>query len=261
MSKRRDKTTVGAWEGAFHTTHWTQILEARSADEPRRAAGEAALTDILGRYWKPVYYYLRCKGYDRETAKDLTQGFFHEVVLGRSLLQKADREKGRFRTFLLNALDRYIANVRRDERRKKRTPSGGLVSLEDVDWLTVPEPVHCDSPAEAFDYAWASALLDQVLAELAGKCCETGTSTHWELFRARVLRPITENAEPPSLADLCHKHGIPNKAKASHMILTVKRRFQSVLRRQVRQFVETDDEVDDEIDHLMQIFSKGGARL
>lgn len=260
MSEHRDKTTIGAWEGAFHTTHWTQIFEAKSADESRRAAGEAALEDILGRYWKPVYYYLRCKGYDRETAKDLTQGFFHQVVLGRSLLQRADREKGRFRTFLLNALDRYLANVRRDEKREKRTPRGGLVRLEDVDWLNVPEPVHYASPTEAFDYAWASALLDQVLAEVAGKCRETGTVTHWELFRAKVLGPIMDNTNPPSLSYLCEKHGLPKRAKASHMILTMKRRFQSVLRLQMRQFVETDDEVDEEIDYLLKIFSKSGAR-
>ncbi len=260
MSRHSDKTTVGAWEGAFHTTHWTQIFEATSADESRRAAGETALENVLGRYWKPVYYYLRCKGYDRERAKDLTQGFFHEVVVGRSLIQKADRAKGRFRTFLLKALDRYVANVQRDEKRKKRLPEGGLLSLEDVDWLNVPEPVHYASPAEAFDYAWASALLDQVLAEVAGKCRETGTGIHWELFRVKVLAPIVDKAKPPSLSHLCERHGIPKRSKASHMILTVKRRFQSVLRRHMRQFVETDDEVDEEIDYLLKIFSKGGAR-
>lgn len=251
---------MDGWDGAFHTTRWTEIFEARSADESRRTAGQAALDALVGRYWKPVYYYLRCKGYAREGAKDLTQGFFHEVVLGRGLIQKADRARGRFRTFLLKALDRYVANVQRDEKRKRRTPEGGLVSLEDVDWLRVPEPVHYASPVEAFDYAWASALLDQVLAEVAGKCRETGTVTHWELFRARVLAPIMDNAEPPSLAHLCEKHSIPKRAKASHMILTVKRRFQSVLRRHVRQFVETDAEVDEEIDHVLKIFSRGGAR-
>ncbi|NQT84454.1 sigma-70 family RNA polymerase sigma factor [bacterium] len=195
MSKRRDETTTVEWNGAFHTTHWTDIFDAMSHDEPRR---QAALGELLGTYWKPIYCYLRCKGHGREAAKDLTQGFFHEVVLGRGLIQRADQAKGRFRTFLLTCLNRYAANVLRAETTKQRMPEGGLVRLEDVDWLNAPEPAHSASPLEAFDYAWASALLDQVVAEVAGECLETGNYTYWELFQARVLQPIMENADSPS---------------------------------------------------------------
>ncbi len=97
MSKRGDKTTAGQSSGAFHTTHWTEIFDARSHDEPRR---RAALRELLGKYWTPVYCYLRCKGHDKEAAKDLTQGFLCDVVLRGRLVQQADRTKGRFRTFL-----------------------------------------------------------------------------------------------------------------------------------------------------------------
>ena len=256
MPRSPDKTTTRGYDSAFHTTHWTEIFDARSADEPRR---REALEHLLRRYWKPVYCYLRCKGYDRETAKDLTQGFFCEVVLGRGLIEKADRAKGRFRTFLLTALGRYTADVRRIEKAKRRTPEGGLVRLEGIDGLKVPGHLHGATPNEAFEYAWASSLLDHVLAEVAGKCRQRGSATHWEVFRERVLQPIMENAESPPLGRLCEKYGIPKKAKAATMLFTVKRNFRTVLRRHVRQFVASDAEVDDEISHLMRIFSRRAA--
>ncbi len=107
-----DRTELGGQGGAFETTHWTEILSARTLDENRR---KATMDKLLGRYWKPVYCYLRRKGRDNETAKDLTQGFFQEVVLGRDLVQKAESQKGRFRTFLLTALDHYVTSVDRAE--------------------------------------------------------------------------------------------------------------------------------------------------
>jgi hypothetical protein len=257
MSKPDDKTSAAGWNGAFPTTHWTDVFGARSQDEPRR---DVALGDLLGRYWKPVYCFLRCKGYDSEAAKDLTQGFFYEIVLGRGLIQQADRGKGRFRTFLLTSLSRYLVSVHRAEVAKQRMPEGGLVRMDGVEGLNIPHPVHCATPLDAFEYAWASALLDQVLADLAEKCRERDNATHWELFRARVLQPIMDNAKPPSLDHLCEKYGISKKAAASNMIFTVKRRFRAVLRRHVRQLVDSDAEVDEEIRHLMSVFSRSGAR-
>jgi len=257
MSKGRDETTTRGWRRSFHTTHWTEILDAKSEDEPRR---HEALRELLGRYWKPVYCYLRCKGCDREDAKDLTQGFFHEVVLGRDLIQRADRDKGRFRTFLLTALDRYATDVHRAEKAKQRMPEGGLVPLEGVDGLNVPESFHYTTPVEVFDYAWASALLDQVLAEVAEECHERSKTAYWEVFQARVLRPIMEHAESPSLGHLCEKYSIPSNAKASKMSIAVKRRFRAILRRHVRQLVESDAQVNDEIRYLMRVFFRDSGR-
>jgi len=256
MSNRERNATTDQPKQAFRTTPWTDILDVRSHDESRR---NVALGDLLGRYWKPVYCYLRCKGYERETAKDLTQGFLHEIVLTRGLIQRADRAKGRFRTFLLKALREYVVSVHRAETAKQRMPEGGLIRLEGIGELTVPELIHCTSPREAFDYAWASALLDQVLTEVAGECRETGIGIHWDVFQARVVRPIMDNAKPSPLAGLCAKYCISSEAKASNMVVTVKRRFHAILRRHVRQLVQSDEEVHEEIRDLMRIFSKGGA--
>jgi len=256
MSEQIEKSTAGAGRGLFGTTRWTEIFDARSADEPRK---RDALEGLLTRYWKPVYCYLRCRGLDTEDARDITQGFFHEIVLGHRLIEKADRARGRFRTFLLRCLNRYTANIRRAQRAKRRAPEGGRIRLNQLGRVRLPEPVHYATPVEIFDYAWASALLDQVIAEVAGKCREKGNATHWDLFRERILLPAMHNIESPSLANLCEKYRIQSKLKASNMIFTVKRYFQAVLRRHVRQFVGSDADVDEEISHLMKIFSRRAA--
>lgn len=251
--KRRDDTSMGGRDGWFRKTPWGEIIHARTQDESRR---QEVLEGLLRKYWKPVYCYLRRKGYGNEPAKDLVQGFFQEVVLGRDLIRQADPTRGKFRTFLLTALDRYLAGVHRAETAKKHLPAGGLVRLDVMD---LPEPLEASqdlTPEEAFHHAWASTLLDEVLEVVEKLCRESGQEIHWEVFRARVVRPVMEDAEPPSLTELCEKHGITDEAKASNMIITVKRRFQVILKRQVRQFVGTGVDVDKEIEELVRIISK-----
>jgi len=256
MALPYDRTEAGGREEAFRTTRWSEILRSRTQDADRR---QATLNELLRRYWKPVYCYLRRKGQDNETAKDLTQGFFHEVVLGRHLIQRAESAKGRFRTFLLTALDRYVTSVHRAEAAKKRRPASGLVSLEAAGLPEVPEPTRAASPEDAFNHAWASALLDSVLTETERRCAQTGTETHWKVFYARVIAPILENAEPTPLPDLCATYGIATETVASNMIVTVKRRFQAVLRNEVRQFVDSDEEVDEEVRDLIGMLAKPGG--
>jgi len=252
-----DKTAPGRGS-MFPSTHWTAIWEVQLGDG---AHSEAALEQLLRRYWRAVYCYLRYKGYDHEGARDHTQGFFHEIVVGRRLVQRADRAKGRFRTFLLTALNRYLVSVHRAEKAKHRVPKGGLVSLQAMKNLGIPGPVQGGTSAEVFDYAWASALLDQVIAEVARACREMGKGRHWDVFRERVLLPTMEDSALPPLPHLCQKYGIPTEAKASKMIFAVKGLFRKVLRSRVRELVDSDDEVDGEINHLMNIFSGSRGRF
>ena len=256
MLKTADNGSKPDRSGVFRTTHWTEIFDAGSEDEPRR---QAALEDLIGTYWKPVYCYLRHRGHHHEEAKDLTQGFFHEIVLGRSLIRQAERAKGRFRTFMLNALNRYATSVHRAEKAKQRVPEGGLIRLESINELKVTQPLRYTTPTEAFDYAWASALLDRVLADVVKECHEAGEAIHWGIFRARVLIPITNGTEPPSLTELCERYRISSRKKASNMIITVKRRLQGILRRHMGLFVGSDADVDEEIRDLMKIFRGSAA--
>jgi RNA polymerase sigma-70 factor (ECF subfamily) len=106
--RANDYTDMGETGEAFLTTHWSLIEDIKSEEDKNRVL----VGLLLNKYWKPVYCYLRRKGYDNEQAKDLTQEFFYEAVFGRGLIQKADVSKGRFRSFILIALNRFLINIK-----------------------------------------------------------------------------------------------------------------------------------------------------
>jgi DNA-directed RNA polymerase specialized sigma24 family protein len=249
----KDYTDMGGTEEAFLTTHWSFVEDLASADEDRRLALVGVLLD---RYWKPVYCYLRRKGHTNEEAKDLTQGFFHEVVLERHLVEKADPAKGRFRSFLLMALNRYLANVRKHDERQRRTPAGKLVPLEVVEPPELSQLVAQSDPEDCFNYAWVSALLERVLEELEGACHRDGKTVHWHLFHDRVLAPIMDRADPIPLAEICTRYGIQDEARASNMIITVKRRFQNLLREHLRKSVVSEELLAEELEEIKRFFPK-----
>ncbi len=252
----RDQTKMGGDRSYFTTTHWSVVLEAGTHDVGRR---QEAMNCLLGRYWKPVYCYLRRKGHSDDAAKDLTQGFFEEIVLGKQLIPQADPRKGRFRTFMLSALDRYVVSCHRARTRKKRCPKSELVSLDVFEDCGLPPQSKEMEPHELFAHVWAASLLDEVLEEVKQGCIRDGMQAFWELFREHVLEPITTGTSPPPLRDLCRRLGISDETKAANMIVTVKRRFQVAMRQMTRQHVDSDEEVDDEIRDLMQILSRGRA--
>lgn len=255
MSPDRHQAADGA-PRRFQTTIWDDIRRARTLHAARR---RDAMETILGRYWQPVFWYLRYKGHDPERAKDLTQGFFTDIVLVRDLVAHADKKKGRFRTFLLVALDRYCVNEYRKEAADKRTPPGGLLSLDDTELGDVPCFDEALSPEQAYDYVWACTLLDATLGDVERACREDGKATHWAVFHERVVRPILEGAVPPPLEQVCRRYEIPNETQASNMQITVKRRFQTALKNRVREMVGSDAEVDDEIQVLMTLLAECGA--
>ena len=253
--KHSDRTGIGGRQEAFPRTDWAQVLRARTLTPGRR---QQAVGAVAEQYWKPVYCYLRRKGKDNEEAKDLTQGFFCEVVLGKDLIQQADADKGRFRTFLLTALDHYVGMEWRKGNRLKRRPEGGVIPLDAFDEPPAV-PAGNATPEEAFAYAWASRLLDEVIDDVEAGCREDGYEKHWEVFRQRVLEPLLSGASQPSLAQLCDELGIGDTGQASNMGTTVRRRYKLAIRRRMREFVDSDEEVGQEIRELMKILSKGGA--
>jgi RNA polymerase sigma-70 factor (ECF subfamily) len=257
MPKYDYKTTMAGGENVFQTTCWIDIRKARTSDQAQR---KAIVNDLLGKYWKPVYCYLRRKGYDNEKAKDLTQGFFHEIVLGQELIQKADQSIGRFRKFLLTSLEHYVSNMYHKETAKKRMPEGGFVHFGEIDDFNDRNLSTTATAEEAFHYTWASNLLDEAIATVKNECCSTGKEIHWGVFEEKVLAPILNNAPVPSLTDICGKYDIETTAMASNMLITVKRRFRAVLKRQLQHFVNSESEVRAEFDDLLKILSKSCAR-
>lgn len=248
---------MGGAEEHFQKTPWSLVYSARTQHDTRR---RLLLEELSKTYWKPVYCYVRKKGYANEAAKDLTQSFFCEIVLGRDLLRSADPTKGRLRTFLLVALERYLASSLRHASRLKRGSQAVHVPLDGSDQAAFDVPDSLPNPDQAFYYAWITELLDHVLAEVKQEYCGTGRQQHWEVFRLRLLEPILHNAVPLGLPEICQSIGVKNPAKASNMIETVKRRFRAVLKRHLRNLVSSDEEAEEEFREIMTYLSQQGAR-
>ena len=250
--KADDYTRIGGGQRRFPSTHWTAIQDIGPGDD---ADSRRMIGDLLSDYWKPVYCYLRRRGHGNEEAKDLTQGFFQDVVLRRDLIGRADPARGRFRTLLLSALGNYVSNVHRHESAQKRIPKHKLVHLDQADPGSLPEAIEAGAPEETFHYAWVSELLDRMLEEVEASCRADGMETHWNLFHDRVLRPTLDDTAPPPLGQLCTKYGLKEPAKASNMIFAVKRRMQAALKRYIRQSVARDEDISEEIRELQQFLT------
>lgn len=248
--EHQDFTDLGGVRESFLTTQWSLIEKVGS--DKQQDKNQALIGQLIKRYWKPVYCYVRRKGYGNEESKDIVQSFFHEVVLGRELIQQADKGKGRFRSFLLFALNRYLKVIRRAEKAKKRIPKGKLVSMDLEDLPELMEITSGLTPEGSFDYAWVSGLLQQVLEEVEAQCYKDNKTVHWHIFEDRVLRPIVEEEDALCMEEICHKYGISDAVKASNMIVTVKRRFQSSLKRHLRESVTSDDEVEEELEEIIR---------
>jgi RNA polymerase sigma-70 factor (ECF subfamily) len=204
------------------------------------------LAELYQKYWKPIYCYLRGMGFGNEQSKDLVQGFFTDKVLGQSLVQKADREKGRFRNFLLRAVHNYAISARRGDR---------------VCQSLNPEEEDCRTevgPEDQFNRAWADSLLEEVLKELEIECSRRDKLTHWGIFHDWLLAP-SPGAER-TMEQLCRRHGIADASMAYHMIENVKRRFRSVLRDRLSQYAGSHEEIEAEIRDFIGIFSSSSAR-
>ncbi len=238
-------TDIGGANIRFPQTQWTEVIGI--------SLGESIQNEFVQRYWKPIYSFLRRKGYDNEKAKDLTQGFFTEIVLDSNLFKNLDSSKGKFRTLLLTALNHYLVDVARHEKRKKRHP-GMVVNLDET--MDLPDQTVAQ-PEDAFDYAWATEVLDVTLSTLKAECGEGGLTIHWALFERRLLTPIIEEVEAPALADLLAEYELPNVLKASNMIITVKRRFRTILERTVEKYTDADADIALEIARLIELFGKG----
>jgi RNA polymerase sigma-70 factor (ECF subfamily) len=247
----RDETDIGGVGRAFLTTHWSLIGDIQSQDEGNRAL----IGLLLDRYWKPIYFYLRRKGISNEAAKDLTQAFFHEVVLNRNLIQRADQTKGRFRTFLLHALEQFLIDECNKKRSaSKRIPAYKIVSFDQFDTPELPQAIATSDTQESYNFGWMASLLDQILSQVETKCMEQGLDLHWKIFHDRIVGPILENTDPPSLDVICRKYRISDKKKASNLVITVKRCFKATLLEYVRSTVTSEDEFDEELAEIMRLF-------
>ena len=162
MAKYHSNTSMGGKEEFFPNTDWSQIHRAKDCDQIIRTQ---IVNNLITLYWKPAYCYLRKKGCDNERAKDLTQGFFFDMVFNGQLIQSADKDKGRFRDLLQASLKNYFNNDNKKQNAQKNRPESGILSIDDVKVPEIPQQEELDE-GQTFVYAWLADLLDEVMASV-----------------------------------------------------------------------------------------------
>jgi RNA polymerase sigma factor (sigma-70 family) len=233
----------GAGAARFATTRWSLVVAAGATGGSPEA--REALETLCGACWFPLYAFARRTGAAREEAEDLVQGFF-ALLLEKGWLRQADRERGRFRTFLLAAFRHHAAHERDRGRAQKRGGGARLLSLDFAAGETryLSEPAVDETPERLYERRWALALLDRALEGLRASYAGDRAA----VFEA--LRPHLTGGEPPSLAETGAAIGLSEGATkvALHRL---RRRYRDVLRATIAETVADPGEVDDEIHHLL----------
>lgn len=239
---------TGKRHATFVTTHWSVVLTARRSDTTR---AQAALARLCQTYWYPLYAYVRRRGYGPHDAQDLTQEFFARL-LAQNWLAQADRERGRFRTFLLAALSHFLANEWDKARAQKRGGAIQLVplQLDSAEARYGEEPADPATPEQCFERRWALALLDEVLNRLRQEQVAAGAG---ELFD--TLKPcLAGSRQAQPYAALAGKLGMTEGA-VKVAVHRLRQRYRQLLREEIAHTVATPGEVDEEMHYLFAVLA------
>jgi RNA polymerase sigma-70 factor (ECF subfamily) len=188
---------------------------------------------LLDSYWLPMYAHLRYKQLSAEQAEDLIQDFM-VAILDKRLLSIADPKRGKLRTLLLTALDRFVITQHRHETAAKRSP-GRITSLDELQRDEIA--VSAKSPAEAFDRAWCLDVLAQTLARMQRECEAGEQMLRWQVFERRVLGPLLDDALQPSYRELAQQLDLPDEKAAMNQLVSAKRQFARHMRNVIREYI------------------------
>ena len=234
---------------SFPTTQWSLIVRAAAADSAER---EAALAEICTRYWPPVYAFIRSRGQSPHDAEDLTQSFF-EQLLRREDFAKMDAAHGRLRSYLLTAAKHFLASAQRRERTLKRGGAAVLRSLDVTEaeaLCLIPEPADQVTPERIFERQWALTLMEAVVRELEARYTEKGQAALFAVLKPALL--ATEEYRP----DAGVAEGLGLTVTALRVKLhRLRQRYAETLRKAVGATLGTEEDVEEEIRHLMTVFS------
>jgi RNA polymerase sigma-70 factor (ECF subfamily) len=230
----------------FNTTRWSIVV---AAGERSTAEAQQALAQLCEVYWLPLYIYARRRLASPEAAQDAVQGFFAEL-LERNIVAAADRERGRFRAFLLMSLKNFLATQWQKEHAQKR--GGGRAALS-LDWDAgetryLLEPVDSVTPERLYERQWALALLGDVLARLRREFEAAGKSGEFEALKGC----ITGDADAGGYAAIGERLGTSEGAArvAGHRL---RGRYRELLRAAIADTVASPEDVDDEIRRLFAV--------
>jgi RNA polymerase sigma factor (sigma-70 family) len=223
----------------FVTTHWSIVLTAKQG-EPNEVG--IALEKLCRAYWWPLYAFVRRRGYEAHDAQDLTQEFFARL-LAQDFLRAVDRSKGKFRSFLLAAMEHFLAKEWRRTNAQKR---GGKFSFVSIDDETAEQPYlqlssSDPSPEKTFDQQWALTLLNQAVTRLSHEFVADGKSRLFEEIKVF----LTGEKKAASYAELAARLGT-TEAALKMAVSRMRQRYVELLRAEVANTVNDPKDVEEE---------------
>jgi RNA polymerase sigma factor (sigma-70 family) len=231
----------------FPTTRWSLVV---AAGDSHRKDARSALVSLCEHYWYPLYAYLRRRGYRAEEAQDLTQEFFIRVLEGR-YLDRADPEKGRFRSFILTSLKFFVADEADRDRARKR--GGGMVvslELSSGEERYQREPAHDETPERIFERRWALALIDRVVDRLREEFVQHGRPEHFERLKVFLLG----RSDAPYAALAQEMNTSEGALKVA--IHRLRKRYRELFRQEIADTVADAEEVESELRFLAAVLTK-----
>ncbi len=244
-----DEITIAGRDRRFGETRWSLIQAAGATVNPE---AQDALGELCQIYWPPVYAYIRCRGQDPETAKDLTQGFF-TLLVEKNYIKAARKERGKFRSFLLTCVKRYMVN---EWERSQALKRGGQYSLVSLDLDTAETfkyrltPANPQTPEQVYDRQWAFTFFQRVFSRLQEEMHRPK-----DRERFRVLKSfLTGESDTTSYRDVGAQLGMSEGA-VKVAVHRLRSRFRQLLRFEVGQTVDSPARVDEEIRFLLQLLS------
>jgi RNA polymerase sigma-70 factor (ECF subfamily) len=243
MSPSDPSSPVSHGPGRFATTHWSLVVAAQDPAAPR---ARAALAELCRTYWYPLYAYIRRQGHDADQAQDLTQEFFTRLVTPDGLAA-VDRDKGRFRSFLLAACRHFLANERDRARTLKRGGNRQFMPIDfgDADSRYSGEPGHHETPERLFERRWALALLEQVLARLRGEDEAAGKGRLFEQLKSHLTGDSGGMPHAQAAAELGLSEGAVKVA-----VHRLRRRYRELLREEIGRTLADPGQIEEEIRDL-----------
>ena len=210
-----------------------------------------ALEALCCAYWYPLYVYVRRRGRSPEEAEDLTQGFFARLLAGKDLAG-VNRAKGKFRSFLLAALNHFLANEWDRATAAKRGGNRPLISLDDpsAEERYRLEPATDITPEKLFERSWARALLAGALARLRAENAADGRTQQFEQIKCF----LTEETGAGGYAEAAARLNMSTGAVAV-AVHRLRQRYREIVRQEIAKTVTTPAELEDEVRHLLEALS------
>ena len=242
---------------AFPMTPWSLVARAANdGTEGAAATMREALGVLLQRYLPALRAHLTLhRRIAPDQADDLLQSFVSRKVLEQRLIARSDRTRGRFRSFLLKALDHYVI----DQLRQTKSRGGAPAQLDELQELDLADDDADAEPSQAFDRAWAKEVVAEAVRRMRAECQRTSRPDVWGVFEHRVLAPSLHGAEPLPYEQLVKTYALDSTAQASNVLMTAKRTFARMLRSVIAESAEDDAEIEEDLKDLKQILAQGPA--